>query len=49
MHVDRRRFEHLFLFVSFVNRFIPKSLRTMNYRVLMADLRHRIKRDKALI
>jgi uncharacterized protein (DUF2236 family) len=47
--VDRRRFEHLFLFVSFVNRFIPKSLRTMNYRVLMGDLRHRIKRDKALI
>lgn len=46
---DRRRFEHLFLFVAFVNRFLPKSLRTGNYSVLMKDLRRRIRRKKALI
>lgn len=46
---DRRRFEHLFLFVAFVNRFLPKSLRTGNYAVLMKDLRRRIRRKKALI
>lgn len=46
---DRRRFEHLFLFVSFVNRFIPKSLRNGNYAVLMTDLRRRIRRRKAII
>ncbi|MFV8053991.1 oxygenase MpaB family protein [Mycobacterium sp. 48b] len=46
---DRRRFEHLFLFVAFVNRFLPKSLRTGNYAVLLKDLRRRIRRKKALI
>lgn len=46
---DRRRFEHLFLFVAFVNRFLPKPLRTGNYSVLMKDLRRRIRRKKALI
>lgn len=46
---DRRRFEHLFLFVSFVNRFIPRWIRTYNYRILMTDLRRRIRRDKPLI
>ncbi|OBG48975.1 hypothetical protein A5669_02285 [Mycolicibacterium fortuitum] len=46
---DRRRFEHLFLFVAFVNRFLPKSLRTGNYSVLMKDLRRRIRRKKALV
>ena len=46
---DRRRFEHLFLFVAFVNRFLPKSLRNGNYAVLMKDLRRRIRRKKALI
>lgn len=46
---DRRRFEHLFLFVSFVNRFLPKSIRTANYSVLMSDIRRRIRRKKALI
>lgn len=46
---DRRRFEHLFLFVSYVNRFIPKWLRTYNYAVLMKDLRWRLKRKKPLI
>ncbi|MDY6995725.1 MAG: oxygenase MpaB family protein [Actinomycetota bacterium] len=46
---DQRRFEHLFLFVSFVNRFIPKFIRTHNYAVLMTDLRWRLKRNKPLI
>ncbi len=46
---EQRRFENLFLFVSFVNRFIPRFIRTVNYTVLMADVRHRIRRDKALI
>ncbi len=46
---DRRRFEHLFLFVAVVNRFLPKSLRTGNYSVLMKDVRRRIRRKKALI
>ncbi|MGV0654137.1 oxygenase MpaB family protein [Mycolicibacterium thermoresistibile] len=47
---DRRRFEHLFLFVSFFNRFfVPKFIRNMNYSLLMGDLRRRIRRKKALI
>jgi uncharacterized protein (DUF2236 family) len=46
---EQRQFENLFLFVSFVNRFIPGFLRTVNYRVLMADVRYRIRRRKALI
>lgn len=46
---DRRRFEHLFLFVSFVNRFIPRFLRTMNYSYLMKDLRWRLRTGRPLI
>ena len=46
---DQRRFEHLFLFVSFVNRFLPKFVRTHNYTVLMTDLRWRLKHKKPLI
>lgn len=46
---EQRQFENLFLFVSFVNRFIPRFIRTVNYTVLMADVRRRIRRDKALI
>lgn len=46
---DRRRFEHLFLFVSFVNRFIPRFVRTYNYTILMKDLRRRIRHQKALL
>lgn len=46
---EQRQFENLFLFVSFVNRFIPRFLRTANYHVLMADVRHRIRRHKSLI
>ncbi|MBF9326805.1 oxygenase MpaB family protein [Mycobacteroides chelonae] len=46
---DRRRFEHLFLFVSFVNRFIPRYLRNMNYSLLMRDLRWRLRTGRPLI
>lgn len=46
---DRRRFEHLFLFVSFVNRFIPRFLRNMNYSLLMRDLRWRLRTGRPLI
>ncbi|ORW70628.1 hypothetical protein AWC24_03595 [Mycolicibacter senuensis] len=46
---EQRQFENLFLFVSFVNRFIPRFIRTFSYRVLMGDVRYRIRRRKALI
>lgn len=46
---EQRQFENLFLFVSFVNRFIPRFIRTFNYSVLMSDVRYRIRRRKALI
>lgn len=46
---DRRRFEHLFVFVSFVNRFIPKFIRHGGSLALMADLRHRLKSGKNII
>ncbi|BDB40451.1 MULTISPECIES: oxygenase MpaB family protein [Mycobacterium] len=47
--VDRRRFEHLFLFVSFVNRLLPKAIRQGGSHVLMSDVRRRIRRGKPLI
>ena len=46
---DRRRFEHLFVFVSFVNRFIPRFIRHGGSHAVLADLRRRIKADKNLI
>ncbi|MEB3062140.1 MULTISPECIES: oxygenase MpaB family protein [Mycolicibacter] len=46
---EQRQFENLFLFVSFVNRFIPRFIRTANYAVLMGDLRYRLRRNKSLI
>ncbi|GAB91606.1 oxygenase MpaB family protein [Gordonia rhizosphera] len=46
---DRRRFQHLFTFVSVVNKFLPKSIRFGGNRVLMRDLRRRIKHDKAMV
>lgn len=46
---EQRQFENLFLFVSFVNRFIPRFIRIINYTVLMADVRRRMRRHKALI
>lgn len=46
---DQRRFEHLFVFVGFVNRFIPRFLRHGGSHALMADLRLRMKRSKNLV
>lgn len=46
---DRRRFEHLFTFVSVVNRFLPKWVRAGGSMILMGDVRRRIKHDKNLI
>lgn len=46
---DQRRFEHLFLFVSFVNRFIPRFIRHGGSQVLMGDLRWRIRRRKKIV
>lgn len=46
---DRRRFQHLFTFVSVVNRFLPRWFRFGGSRMLMRDLRKRIKHNKDLI
>ncbi|WP_280508718.1 oxygenase MpaB family protein [Nocardia flavorosea] len=46
---DQRRFENLFLFVGFVNRFIPRFLRHGGSHALMADVRRRIQKQKNLI
>lgn len=46
---DQRRFEHLFVFVGFVNRFIPRFLRHGGSHALMADVRRRIRKQKNLI
>lgn len=46
---DQRRFEHLFVFVAFVNRFIPRFLRHSGSHALMVDLRRRMRRDRQLI
>ncbi|MFI1912181.1 oxygenase MpaB family protein [Nocardia sp. NPDC020380] len=46
---DQRRFEHLFLFVGFVNRFIPKFLRFAPTQFMMRDVRRRMRKRKALI
>ncbi|MFD4459465.1 oxygenase MpaB family protein [Nocardia sp. NPDC058480] len=46
---DQRRFEHLFLFVGFVNRFIPKFIRFAGTNAMIRDVRRRIRKQKALI
>lgn len=46
---DQRRFEHLFLFVAFANRFIPRFVRHGGSHALMADIRRRIRKNKPLI
>ncbi|WP_430335368.1 oxygenase MpaB family protein [Rhodococcus sp. ACT016] len=46
---DRRRFEHLFLAVAFVNRFVPRFVRHLPSRVLMRDLRWRIRSGRPLV
>ncbi|SNY81137.1 Uncharacterized conserved protein, DUF2236 family [Nocardia amikacinitolerans] len=46
---DQRRFEHLFVFVGFVNRFIPRFLRHGGSHALMVDLRRRMRKEKNLV
>ena len=46
---DRRRFQHLFTFVSIVNKFLPKFLRQGATRVLMKDLKFRMKHQRDMI
>lgn len=47
--VDQRRFQNLFLFVAFVNQFLPRSVRQGGSRHLLRMVRKRIKRHKPLI
>ncbi|AYF76933.1 DUF2236 domain-containing protein [Nocardia yunnanensis] len=46
---DQRRFEHLFRFVGFVNRFIPRFVRDAGTRSMMADVRRRMRRHRQLL
>ncbi|GAB3135661.1 oxygenase MpaB family protein [Tsukamurella serpentis] len=46
---DQRRFENLFSFLGFVNRFIPRFLRFGGSYALMTDLRHRMKAGKPIL
>ncbi|MGO3327844.1 oxygenase MpaB family protein [Gordonia sp. (in: high G+C Gram-positive bacteria)] len=47
--VDQRRFANLFLFVGFVNRFLPRPLRFGSFYFNMSDLRRKIEKNKDLI
>lgn len=42
-------FEQLFLFVAFVNRFLPVFVRQGSSYVLLADVRRRIRTDRSLV
>ena len=46
---DQRRFEHLFVFVGFVNRFILRFLRHSGSYAMVADIRRRMKGNKQLV
>jgi uncharacterized protein (DUF2236 family) len=46
---EQRRFERLFLFVAFVNRFLPRFVRQGGSFVLLADVRRRVRGQGALI
>jgi uncharacterized protein (DUF2236 family) len=46
---QQRRFEYLFLLVAFANRFLPKFIRQGGSYLLLADVRHRIRRHRNLI
>ncbi len=45
----QRMFEQLFLFVAFVNRFIPGFLRQGGSYLLLADVRRRVRRHRQLV
>ncbi|MEE4024334.1 oxygenase MpaB family protein [Gordonia sp. PKS22-38] len=46
---DQRRFERLFRLVSGVNKGMPKSIRFGSSRMLVRDLRYRMKHDRAIV
>ncbi|MBB2988788.1 uncharacterized protein (DUF2236 family) [Mycolicibacterium iranicum] len=45
----QRLFEQLFLFVAFVNRFLPGVIRQGGSHVLLADVRRRVRRHRRLV
>ncbi|HZN82410.1 MAG TPA: oxygenase MpaB family protein, partial [Mycobacterium sp.] len=45
----QRQFEWLFLFVAFVNRFLPVFVRQGGSYVLLADVRRRARTHRALV
>ena len=45
----QRLFERLFLFVAFVNRFLPGFIRQGGSYVLLADVRNRVRRQRQLV
>ncbi|MGW5521536.1 oxygenase MpaB family protein [Gordonia sp. NPDC003950] len=47
--IDQRRFDNLFLFVGFTNRFLPQPLRFWAFHLGMGDLRHRIRTGRDLV
>ena len=46
---QQRRFERLFLFVAFVNRFLPAPVRQGGSHLLLADVRRRARSHRALL
>jgi uncharacterized protein (DUF2236 family) len=45
----QRQFERLFLMVAFVNRFLPVFIRQVGSYVLLADVRRRVRQQRALV
>lgn len=45
----QRAFERLFLFVAFVNRFLPGFIRQGGSYVLLADVRQRVRKNRQLV
>ena len=46
---DQRRFDHLFVTVAFVNRFLPRFVRNAPSTILLRDLRRRIQAGRRLV
>lgn len=46
---EQRWFERLFLFVAFVNRFLPPFIRQGGSHLLLADVRRRVRRHRRLV
>lgn len=47
--VDQRRFERFLAVTAAVNRLLPWSVRTVTYRVLLADMRWRVRTGRGLM